>query len=115
MDHKIYLLYCNKCNWKRHITYEDDIKDLYEYKQVEYQKNIIKNNNEQSFRKGKRKFRCPVCGFSIPINLIDDLQKKIDTSKELEDKINKIIELEKFNEVLKKKELDEIKDQFNIK
>lgn len=116
MNHKIYLLYCNKCNWKRHITYETDVADLYEYPNIEIQKNIVeKDPNEEKFRKKIRKFRCPSCGFAINVNIITDLQKNIDSKKELEEKMKKIAELEAQSDNLKKKELDDIASQFNLK
>lgn len=81
-----------RCGWKRDVKTEDDVKDLYEYKQADLQKSIL---NDKVLKR-KRKFRCLKCGYAVAIHSLIDQQKKLDVKMELDLKKKEIEDLEKI-------------------
>ncbi len=61
-----YRLYCEPCGWKKDISDEEHIVDLYCVKPSAIQLEIPKLNNgkivESKFKKQLKKIRCPNCG-----------------------------------------------------
>ena len=74
---KKYEIYCNNCSYKRY-TDGSDVKDLFEVKTTPVQTVVphidplTKKMVPPKFRKQKKKFKCPNCGYTITPRKIDE-------------------------------------------